>query len=43
MIGKMLHIGKNGNINAYLGAAAKSGKFLQFFPSFKLANSISST
>ena len=43
MIGKMLHIGKNGENVAYLGEAVKARKVLQFFPSFKLGDSISST
>ena len=32
MVGKMLHIGKNGKNVAYLGGAAKPGKFYSFSP-----------
>ena len=40
MVGKMLHIGKNGKNVAYLGGAAKPGKFYNFSP-VKLGNDIS--
>ena len=40
MVGKMLHIGKNGKNVAYLGGAAKPGKFCNF-SLFKLGNNIS--
>ena len=36
MIEKMLHIGKNGKNIAYLGGAAKPGKFWNFSPLLKL-------
>ena len=36
MIGKMLHIGKNGENVAYLGGAGKPGKFCNFSPLLNL-------
>ena len=36
MIAKMLHIGKNGKNIAYLGEAAKPGKFCNSFPLLNL-------
>ena len=36
MIGKVLHIGNNGENVAYLGEAAKASKVLQFSPLLNL-------